>query len=78
MLAHREVEEQGVPCPDDGSQRAENRRHRVHERGRRTAAFDMRGVLEMPVLLASPFRWAALRKPFTFEDLGAALGGFRD
>ncbi|CAG9229313.1 Histidine kinase [Paraburkholderia sabiae] len=31
---------------------------------------------EMPDLPAMPFRWAALRKPFSIEELGAVLEGF--
>ncbi|MEM5383850.1 PAS domain S-box protein [Paraburkholderia phymatum] len=33
---------------------------------------------EMPAVPALPFRWAALRKPFTLEELGAVLQGFSD
>ncbi|MFC0398796.1 hybrid sensor histidine kinase/response regulator [Paraburkholderia rhizosphaerae] len=33
---------------------------------------------EMPMLPALPFRWAALRKPFTIEELNAVLRGFDD
>ena len=33
---------------------------------------------EMPALPSLPFRWAALRKPFTIEELGAVLLGFQD
>ncbi|SIT48947.1 PAS/PAC sensor hybrid histidine kinase [Paraburkholderia piptadeniae] len=33
---------------------------------------------EMPAVPPLPFRWAALRKPFTLEELGAVLQGFRD
>ncbi|WP_062608047.1 hybrid sensor histidine kinase/response regulator [Caballeronia calidae] len=33
---------------------------------------------EMPALPSLTFRWAALRKPFTFEELGAVLRGFMD
>jgi PAS domain S-box-containing protein len=31
---------------------------------------------DMPDLPTMPFRWVALRKPFTIEELGAALEGF--
>jgi PAS domain S-box-containing protein len=33
---------------------------------------------DMPGLPSMPFRWAALRKPFTLEELGAVLRGFQD
>ncbi|MPW18270.1 PAS domain S-box protein [Paraburkholderia sp. CNPSo 3157] len=33
---------------------------------------------EMPAVPPLPFRWAALRKPFTLEELGAVLQGFSD
>jgi CheY-like chemotaxis protein len=33
---------------------------------------------EMPAVPTLPFRWAALRKPFTVEELGAVLRGFKD
>ena len=33
---------------------------------------------EMPAVPSLPFRWAALRKPFTLEELGAVLRGFHD
>ena len=32
---------------------------------------------EMPVLPSLPVRWAALRKPFTMEELDAVLRGFQ-
>ncbi|AET93694.1 PAS/PAC sensor hybrid histidine kinase (plasmid) [Burkholderia sp. YI23] len=32
---------------------------------------------EMPALPSMSFRWAALRKPFTLEELGAVLRGFQ-
>ncbi|OLL28929.1 hybrid sensor histidine kinase/response regulator [Burkholderia sp. SRS-W-2-2016] len=33
---------------------------------------------EMPLLPEVPFRWAALRKPFAIDELGAVLRGFQD
>jgi CheY-like chemotaxis protein len=33
---------------------------------------------DMPLVPALPFRWAALRKPYTIEELNAVLRGFAD